>query len=129
MGSGTGIGRVRGLGSAKSGAHHWWIQRLTAIGNLLLVLWFVASLLRLPSFDHETVVAWISLPYVAVPLALMVVSVFWHLRIGLQVLIEDYVHDEGLKLASLVALTFYSIGGAALAIFAIFKIAFAGAAA
>ena len=87
MGSGTGLGQVRGLGSAKHGAGHWWLQRVTAIGNLLLVLWFIFSLLRLPSLDHEVVTSWLSSPLAAVPMALLVINVFWHFRIGLQVVV------------------------------------------
>ena len=126
MGTGTGIGRVRGLGSARHGAMHWWHQRLTAAGNLILVLYFVVSLFRLPLHDHATIVAWLSSPVVAVALILMTVSVFWHLRLGLQVFIEDYVHDDALRVAALVALNFYAVGGAALAIFSILKIALLG---
>ena len=126
MGTGTEIGRVRGLGSAKSGVHHWWMQRMTAVGNLLLVLWFVLSLLRLPSLGYKAVTEWTGSPLVAVPLVLMTVSVFWHLRLGLQVFIEDYVHEAGSKTAALVALNFYAVGAAALAIFSILRIAFAG---
>ena len=126
MGTGPGIGRVRGLGSAKSGAHHWWLQRVTAAGNLLLVTWFVISLFRLPDFEYETVALWLKSPLVAVPLVLMIVNVFWHLRIGLQVVVEDYVHDEAIRVASLIALNFYAVGGAALAIFSILKVAFGG---
>ncbi|MFS0735952.1 succinate dehydrogenase, hydrophobic membrane anchor protein [Sphingomonas sp. 1P06PA] len=126
MGTGTGIGRVRGLGSARHGSKHWLQQRMTAVGNLLLVLWFVVSLVRLPSLDHDAVVTWLSSPLAAVPLILLTVSVFWHLKIGLQVFIEDYVHDEGLKFAAVIALNFYAVGSAALAIFSIAKIAFAG---
>lgn len=129
MGTGTEIGRVRGLGSAKHGAQHWLHQRLTAMGNLVLVLWLLFSFLRLSTLDHATVVGWIGSPLVAVPLMLMTISVFWHLRIGLQVLIEDYVHEEGSKIASLLILNFYAVGGAALALFSIAKIAFGGAAA
>lgn len=129
MGTGTGIGRVRGLGSAKAGAHHWWLQRLTAVGNLLLVGWLVVSLLRLPSYDYDMVREWLAAPLAAVPMALLVVSVFQHLRLGLQVVIEDYVHDDGLKLGSFVILNFSAIGGAALALFSILKIALGGAAA
>jgi succinate dehydrogenase / fumarate reductase membrane anchor subunit len=88
MGTGTGIGRVRGLGSAKHGAHHWLAQRYTAIGNLLLVLWLLFSLIALPGLDYESVVNWIHNPLVAVPLMLLVLSVFWHARLGVQVLIE-----------------------------------------
>ncbi len=127
MGTGTGIGRVRGLGSAKSGAHHWWLQRVTAAGNLVLVSWFVISLLRLPALDYVTVVKWIQSPLVAVPLVLLTVNVFWHFRLGLQVVIEDYVHENGSRLAALIALNFYAVGGAALAIYAILKIALTGA--
>lgn len=129
MGNGTSIGRVRGLGSAKSGAHHWILQRFTAVGNLLLVLWLIISLLQMPGLDYESVVGWLSQPLVAVPMALMLVSIFWHLKLGLQVLIEDYVHDDGLKFVAIMALNFYAIGGAALGIFAIAKIAFTGGAA
>jgi succinate dehydrogenase / fumarate reductase membrane anchor subunit len=127
MGTGTGIGRVRGLGSAKSGARHWWMQRLTAGGNILLLLWFVFSLLQLPSLDHKNVVQWMSSPLVAVPLLLLVVNTFWHFRLGLQVVIEDYQHNES-RVVALVLLNFYTVGAAALAIFAILKIAFGGVA-
>ncbi|WP_380876528.1 succinate dehydrogenase, hydrophobic membrane anchor protein [Sphingomonas sp. DBB INV C78] len=126
MGTGTGIGRVRGYGSAKHGSLHWWHQRLTAAGNLILALWFVVSIFRLPVLDYATVTAWISSPFVAVALVLLTVSVFWHLRIGLQVFIEDYVHDDGFRVAALLALNFYAVGAAALAIFSILKIAFHG---
>jgi len=127
MGTGTGIGRVRGLGSAKSGAHHWWHQRVTAAANVLLMVWFVVSLLRLPSFDYEVVAIWLSSPFVAVPMALLVLSVFYHFKLGLQVFIEDYVHDDALKVGALILLNFYTIGGGALALFAILKVGFGGA--
>lgn len=126
MGSGTGIGRVRGLGSAKHGSMHWWRQRVTAVGNLLLVTWFVVSLFRLPSYQHAAMVQWIGSPIVAVPLILMAISVFYHLRLGLQVIMEDYVHEEGGKIFFVLLLNFYAIAGAALSIFSILKIAFGG---
>lgn len=129
MGNGTSIGRVRGLGSAKSGTHHWIVQRFTAVGNLLLVLWFMVSLLHLSGLDHESVVGWLKQPLAAVPMMLMLANVFWHLRLGLQIVIEDYVHDDGLKFFAVLALNFYAIGGAALGIFAVAKIAFTGGAA
>jgi succinate dehydrogenase / fumarate reductase membrane anchor subunit len=125
MGTGTGIGRVRGLGSAKSGTHHWWLQRLTAAGNLLLVVWFVVSLFRLPAYDYKTVVQWIHSPLVAVPLILMIANVFWHFRLGLQVVLEDYEHGAS-KVAGLILINFYAIGGAALAIISVLKILFGG---
>ncbi|MPT48910.1 MAG: succinate dehydrogenase, hydrophobic membrane anchor protein [Sphingobium sp.] len=129
MGNGTPVGRVRGLGSAKAGAHHWIIQRFTAVGNILLVLWMIFSLLQLPGLDYASVTSWLSQPLVAVPMMLMLVSIFWHLKIGFQVLIEDYIHEDGLKFAVLILLNFYAIGGAAMGIFSIAKIAFTGGAA
>lgn len=129
MGNGTPIGRVRGLGSAKSGVHHWVLQRFTAVGNMLLVLWLIFSVLQMPGLDYASVTSWIAQPLVAVPLMLMLVSIFWHLKLGLQVLIEDYVHDDGLKFFVLMLLNFYALGGAALGVFAIAKIAFTGGAA
>ena len=128
MGTGTRIGRVRGLGSAKEGAHHWWLQRLTAGANFLLMSWFVLSLLRLPHYDYATVTAWLSAPTVAVPMALLVASVFYHFRMGLQVVIEDYQHGES-RVIALVLLTLYAVGMGAFAIFSILKIAFTGGAA
>jgi succinate dehydrogenase / fumarate reductase membrane anchor subunit len=122
--SASGLKRVRGLGSARSGVHHWWMQRVTAAGNLLLAVWFVASLLMLPGFDHGSVVAWIAQPLVAVPLILLILSTFWHARLGVQVMIEDYVHAEGLKLLSLLALNFFILGAGALALFSVARIAF-----
>ncbi|GAO39433.1 succinate dehydrogenase membrane anchor subunit [Sphingomonas changbaiensis NBRC 104936] len=127
MGTGTEIGRVRGLGSAKAGAHHWWIQRLTAGSNLLLMLWFLFSLLRLPHYDHATIVAWLSTPFAAVAMILLVLSVFWHFRLGLQVVIEDYQHDES-RVVAIILLNFYTFAMAGFAIFAILKIAFTGGA-
>ncbi|HEX4874378.1 MAG TPA: succinate dehydrogenase, hydrophobic membrane anchor protein [Sphingorhabdus sp.] len=127
MGNGTKLGRVRGLGSAKHGGKHWLDQRLTAVGNLLLTTWLVLSLLWLPNFDYETVAAWLAQPSVAVPMILMLVNIFWHVRLGLQVLIEDYVHDEGNKFAALTLLNFYVIGAAAFGIFMVAKHAFTGA--
>jgi succinate dehydrogenase / fumarate reductase, membrane anchor subunit len=127
MGSGSEIGRVRGLGSAKHGSKHWIDQRLTAIGNILLTSWLVISLILLPNFDYKTLAAWLAQPLVAVPMILMLISIFSHVRLGLQVLIEDYVHDEGNKLASLTLLNFYVIGAAAFGIFMVAKLAFTGA--
>ncbi|RDV07032.1 succinate dehydrogenase, hydrophobic membrane anchor protein [Sphingorhabdus pulchriflava] len=126
MGNGTNLGRVRGLGSAKHGGKHWIDQRLTAVGNLLLTSWLVLSLLLLPNFEYETVAAWLAQPSVAVPMILMLTSIFWHVRLGLQVLIEDYVHDDGNKFAALTLLNFYVIGAAAFGIFMVAKHAFAG---
>ena len=128
MGTGTELGRVRGLGSAKHGAHHWLMQRLTAVGNFGLLAWLLTSFLALPMTDYTTVVGWMRSPLVAVPLMLLVISIFWHLRLGLQVLIEDYLHEDGTKLIVLVLLTFFAVAGAAFGLFSIAKIAFTGVA-
>lgn len=127
MGTGTGLGRVRGLGSAKTGTHHWIMQRFTAAANVLLLTWLIVSICRMPGLDYASVTGWLAQPLVAVPMMLGLVSIFWHLKLGMQVVVEDYVHDEGLKFATLMLLNFYAIGGAALGIFAIAKIAFTGA--
>ncbi len=122
MGAGTDLGRVRGLGAAKDGVHHWWLQRVTAIANIGLLLWFIASLVRLPSLDHGSVVLWLRQPVAAVPMLLLIVSVFWHFRLGVQVMLEDYLHGATRVLAML-ALNFYALAGAAAAVFAVLKIA------
>ena len=120
----TPIAQVRGLGSARSGAHHWWLERLTSLSTLLLFIWLITALLRLPTLDHKSVVAWLASPLTAVPMLLLIVSTFWHLKLGLQVVIEDYVHEEGLRLFSIILVHFFAIAGASLAIFAVLKIAF-----
>jgi succinate dehydrogenase / fumarate reductase, membrane anchor subunit len=132
MATGTGtqrtpIGRVRGLGSAKSGTKHWLAQRITAGSNLFLMLWFVLSLALLPDYSHATVLKWLSSPWAAIPLLLLVVSVFHHMRLGLTVVIEDYQHDET-RVALLILLNFFVFAVGAAAVFAILKIAFTGAA-
>jgi len=126
MGTGTDLGRVRGLGSAKDGVHHWWLQRVTSIGNLVLMLWFVFSLVRLPSLDYSSVTLWLRQPVAAVPMLLLIVTVFWHLRLGVQVLLEDYVHGAA-RVVGMLALNFYVLAGAAAAIFAVLKIALGAA--
>jgi succinate dehydrogenase / fumarate reductase membrane anchor subunit len=126
MGQGTELGRVRGLGSAKEGAHHWWRQRITAGSNLFLMIWFMISLTRLPGFDYESVHAWIGSAWVAVPLLLLVISTCWHARLGLQVLIEDYQHDES-RVVTIVLIEFFLAVIAVTAIFSILRAALAGA--
>jgi len=116
------VGRVRGLGSAKEGTHHWWNQRLTAGSNLALMVWLMASIARRPAYDYATMHAWLASAWVAVPMALLILSVFYHFRLGLQVLIEDYQQDQA-RVASMVALNFFSIGLGAAALFAILKVA------
>ena len=126
MGNGTSIGRVRGLGSAKSGTHHWLLQRWTAIGNLVAIAYLAVSLLLLPNFGHSTVSEWIANPVPAVAIALLVVSTFWHARLGLQVFIEDYAQGAN-RLAALIALNLVTFAGAAFGLLCIVRLALGGA--
>ena len=123
MGNGTSIGRVRGLGSAHAGAHHWLLQRFTAVGNLITLVFFGISLLTLPDMSHATVSNWIGDPIPAVMMALLVVTTFWHARIGLQVLIEDYLHDSGTRFGAVLALNLAWIGGTVFGLFCIARLA------
>ncbi len=125
MGTGTQLGRVRGLGSAKHGAGHWWAQRVTAFGNLILILWLIVSLLRLPSLDYPVVHSWLQSPLSAVPMILIVVNTFWHMKMGLQVVIEDYVHGAG-RIVTMALLHIWTFGAGGLALFSILKIALTG---
>jgi succinate dehydrogenase / fumarate reductase membrane anchor subunit len=95
------LGRVRGLGSAKDGTGHWWAQRLTALALVPLTIWFVGAVVSLIGADHAAVAAWIASPVVAGLLILLIVATFYHAALGLQVVIEDYVHGEGAKIALL----------------------------
>lgn len=95
------LGRVRHLGSAKDGTHHWWMQRVTALALVPLGVWFAASLVAGVSSDYESAHAWIANPFVGGLLLILVVATFYHAALGLQVVIEDYIHNEGVKIASL----------------------------
>ena len=128
MGNGTSIGRVRGLGSAHEGVHHWLLQRFTAIGNLVLVLWLVGSLVLLPDLGYATVSGYLAEPLPATAMALLIVSTFWHARLGLQVLAEDYVHTGGNKFAVVLILNLAAVGGAMFGLVSIARIALSGAA-
>ncbi|NNK46521.1 MAG: succinate dehydrogenase, hydrophobic membrane anchor protein [Altererythrobacter sp.] len=124
----TPLKRVRGLGSAHHGAHHWLVQRFTAIGNVVLSVWLVGSILWLPDLGYETVSSWLTQPVPATAMILLVISTFWHARLGLQVLIEDYVQNSGTKFGALASLNLAVLGGGAFAIFSIASLAFGGAA-
>lgn len=121
------LGRVLGYGAAKEGAvAHWWVQRLTSIALIPLSLWFVCSLLFLPSLDHATVVAWMSGNLTALLLILFILTATRHSQLGVQVVIEDYVHSHGIKTLTLVVVTFAHVLVAAAATFAVLKVAFGG---
>ncbi|MBH5322402.1 succinate dehydrogenase, hydrophobic membrane anchor protein [Aurantiacibacter sediminis] len=124
MGNGTSIGRVRGLGSAHEGPHHWLVQRFTAVGNLVTVLFLGISLFMLPNLSYETVSGWIAEPVPAFMVALLIITTFWHARLGLQVLIEDYVHESGSKFAALLILNLLTFAGAGFGLFCVARLAF-----
>lgn len=124
---GTAIGQVRGLGSAHEGVHHWVQQRLTSIGNLVLVNFLLISFILLPNYSYATVTDWVSGPLTATALALLVVSTFWHARLGMQVMIEDYVDTPGNKFACLALLNLLAVAGIAFGLFCIATLAFGGA--
>jgi succinate dehydrogenase / fumarate reductase membrane anchor subunit len=116
------IARVRGLGAAREGLSHWKAQRLTAIANLILVLWFVFSAMALARADYAEVRAWLASPLAATLMILLVISVFYHARLGLQVVIEDYVHHRGMKIAAVIALTLIVLALAAACVVAVLQV-------
>lgn len=119
----TPLKRVRGLGSAKGGTHHFWIQRVTAVALIPLSLLLLGIVIRLAGADHATVKAAFGNPFLAVVALLTILAAFWHLKLGSQVIVEDYIHSEGAKLATLLAITFaiFVVGGiAAIAVLKLF---------
>ena len=128
MGNGTSIGKVRGLGSAHQGPHHWLLQRFTAIGNLVLMLFLLASFIFLPDLSYATLREWFSRPLPATAVALLVVSLFWHARLGMQVMLEDYVENSGNRFALIALLNLAAVGGIGFGLFSIASMAFGGAA-
>jgi succinate dehydrogenase / fumarate reductase membrane anchor subunit len=123
----TPLAKVLGHGSAKEGVQHWWVQRLTALALVPLCIWFAVSLLSLPSLDHVTVSAWIGQIDTALLLILLVLVATWHSQLGTRVVIEDYVHDAGLKTLSLVLLTFLHVILAVAGVLAVLKVFFGAA--
>jgi succinate dehydrogenase / fumarate reductase, membrane anchor subunit len=120
----TPLGRVRGLGAAKSGTGHFWRQRLTAVANVPLTIAFVFIVVALLGRNHAAVVQILGSPLVAVIMLLFIVSITTHMRIGMQVIIEDYVHDEHHKLFLLMANTFFAIAVGLACAYAILTLSF-----
>jgi succinate dehydrogenase / fumarate reductase membrane anchor subunit len=126
--SATPLGRVRGLGSAQHGGEHWLSERVTSIALLLLGTWLIASLLLLPKLDQRTTIEWLHAPSGAIPMALLIVIGFRHALDGIKVVIDDYVHEEGSRFFWNMLMLFLAVAGAALALFALARIAFGVAA-
>ncbi len=120
------LGQVRGLGSAKSGSAHWWAQRLTAFALVPLSLWFVASIIRLAGLPRAAVMHWAAQPLVAGLLIALVLTTFHHLQLGLQAVLEDYMHGEKSRLATIVIMKAAAALLALIAVISVLKLAVAG---
>jgi succinate dehydrogenase / fumarate reductase, membrane anchor subunit len=124
----TPIARARGLGSAKDGTGHFWTQRLSAVALVPLTIWFVWGLAGAPGASRAEALAWIGAPINAVLMVLLLLTLFWHSMLGLQVIVEDYVHSAWLKLTTLVLLRFAHLALAAAGVYAVLYISFGGTA-
>jgi succinate dehydrogenase / fumarate reductase, membrane anchor subunit len=120
------LGRARGLGSAKHGVHHWWAQRVSSVALVPLTLWFVVSAIHFHGADQAQVHDWLRRPASAIMMSLLIVATFYHLALGVQVVIEDYVHREGVKLTSLLLVKGLIVLLAAAALFTVLRIAVGG---
>lgn len=120
----TPLSAAKGLGSAKEGTHHWWMQRLTSIGLVPLTIWLALSIAMLPHIDYAAVHAWMASPVSCVLLVLTMVAMLFHLNLGVQVIIEDYVHVHWLKMTSIIALNFSCIILGIIGLYSLLKVAF-----
>jgi succinate dehydrogenase / fumarate reductase, membrane anchor subunit len=120
----TPLARVRGLGSAHAGAEHFWRQRLTAVANIFLASFLIWLIVTLAGAPYTTVKGTLAKPHIAIPLLLLVVSGLVHMRLGMQVIIEDYVHSEGRKIVALMLSSFFAFGVGLVCVFAVLKLSF-----
>ena len=119
----TPLGRAKGMGSARRGADLWWLQRVTAVALIPLSIWLLASLVSLTGADHQRFIEWVASPINAVALLLAIATSFYHFKVGMDVVIEDYVRSEGLKVASLLFTTFATVLVGSVCVFAVLKLA------
>lgn len=122
----TALYDVRGLGSAKDGTRHWWIQRITALALVPLTLWLAYYLARIASMGYEQALVWVRSPLTSVLLLSTILALAYHAKLGLQVVIEDYVHREGVKLAALIGVNFLTLLLALASALAVLRVALAG---
>jgi succinate dehydrogenase / fumarate reductase membrane anchor subunit len=119
----TPLNRVLGLGSAKEGVDHWWVQRLSAVALVVLGIWFVLGVASLDDFSYAIVVSWIQDPVTSILMILTVLTAVYHSKLGVQVVVEDYVHSPALKVSTLVLSTFVHIAAAVAGVFAVLRVA------
>ena len=122
----TPLARAKGLGSARDGVHHWWHQRITAIANIPLVLWLVWNIVNLKGATYAEFTSWLAEPINAILMILLVVSSFYHAALGCQVIAEDYIHHEGLKIFKLLGIKLFFIATGIACVFSVLKNAFTG---
>lgn len=122
----TPLAQVRGHGSAKAGAHHWWAQRLSAVALIPLFIWFVVSLVCIATADHAKAVEWVRSPYNSALLILLLGALFYHAQLGMQVVFEDYISTHWLQVASIVVVRFLAMLSAVVSIVAVLRIAWGG---
>jgi succinate dehydrogenase membrane anchor subunit len=120
------LGRARGLGSAREGVEHWWMQRVTAAALIPLTLWFVVSLIALTGSDYNAFIAWLKAPFAAILMVLLLTALFHHMALGLQVVVEDYVHSDRAKIPTVLAIRLACFALAVAGIFATLRITFDG---
>ncbi|MFQ5660855.1 MAG: succinate dehydrogenase, hydrophobic membrane anchor protein [Gammaproteobacteria bacterium] len=118
----TPLAKVRGLGSAKQGTHHWWYQRLTALVLIPLSLWFIGSLVTMVPGDYAAAIQWIRSPFNAVLLILFLISLFYHAQLGIQVVIEDYIDPEWQKITDIILVKFLALFAGLTSVMAVLKI-------
>ncbi|MGZ9109079.1 MAG: succinate dehydrogenase, hydrophobic membrane anchor protein [Micavibrio sp.] len=117
---------ARGAGSAQEGVHHWLHERITAVASIPLMLWLVWSVMQMGVVDYTTFTTWLAQPVNAVLMILSIITIFYHAALGAQVIVEDYIHNECLKMMKLIGLKLFFLGAGIACVFSVLKIAFAG---